>query len=168
MSTLLLVRHAKTQPTASSDRERELTGRGRRQSDALGVELGGQSFGSVRALVSSAVRAVQTWEGIAPALEDASVTLEVLESLYAADPDDVLDEVRVVPSEIDTVIVVGHNPAIADLAWTLAGEEPGPAFDAMRAGGYSPATTTAFEVAGAWAELDASAVTLTRYVGPLA
>lgn len=161
---LVLVRHAKTQPTATSDRARELTERGLRQAALLGPALAEVTSGPVLGLVSAAVRAAQTWDGIAAGLDAPGA--RSLESLYATGPDGVLDEVRTVPADTGAVIVVGHNPTIADLAWQLAGEEPGPAFDALRSGGYAPATVTVFDVTGEWADIDAGAVSLTRYVNP--
>ena len=162
---LVLVRHAKTQPATAGDRDRELTDRGHRQAAALGPTLAEVVSGPVLGLVSAAVRARQTWDGLAASVCEADV--EDLESLYVAGPEDILDAVRVVPDATGTVVVVGHNPAIADLAWSLAGEQPGKAFDDLRSGGYSPATATVFDVAGEWAELDGGAVTLTAYVPPL-
>lgn len=167
MSALLvLVRHAKTEKMAGSDRERELTERGLRQADALGPVLAEVVSGPVVGLVSAAVRARQTWYTVAESFGEAAV--EELESLYTAGPDGVLASVRTVPAESGTVVVVGHNPAIAELAWSLAGERPSEGFDALRTAGYSPATATVFEVAGEWADVDAAAVTLTRHIAPLA
>lgn len=165
---LILVRHAKTEPTASSDRERELTERGHRQAAALGAELGGTALGDVRVLVSAAVRARQTWQGMAGADGPDDAVVGVLEPLYSGGPGEMLDAVGEVPEEADTVIVVGHNPTVADLVGDLSRGSSGAAYDALQHGGYPPSTATVFDVSGQWAELDADAVTLTGYVGPQA
>ncbi|UYM04974.1 SixA phosphatase family protein [Solicola gregarius] len=167
MPRLILVRHAKTERTASSDAVRDLTERGRSQSTALGEALDGDVREPAVALVSTAVRAAQTWD-LAASVLAAEVTRRLLDSLYTADPDVVLDEVRVLGEDVETAIVVGHNPTIADLVAQLVGNRAGGAYDELRAGGFSPATTAVFDVEPRWSDIDSTTATLVRYVPPLA
>lgn len=164
---LVLVRHAKTESAAASDAVRELTERGERQSAALGDVLDGLVRGNVHASVSSAVRAVQTWR-LAAARIETDVTSEQFDSLYIADVDDLLTHIRAADDGIDTLVVVGHNPTIADVVERLADGGVGPVYDALRAGGYSPSTTTVFDVGHAWAHLDSTTADLVEYVPPRA
>lgn len=164
---LILVRHAKTEGEAASDAVRELTGRGERQSSALGEILGEAVSGTVHARVSSAVRAVQTWRLAAAGIE-AEMAREQLDSLYAADAAGVMAEVRATDDGVDTLVVVGHNPAIADVVEQLVAGGTGPAYDELREGGYSPSTTTVFELSGMWAEIDSTSAELVQYVPPQA
>ena len=39
--------------------------------------------------------------------------------LYNADPDEVLDQLRALEDEVDTVMVVGHNPTAHELSQAL-------------------------------------------------
>ena len=163
---LVLVRHAKTVSAAASDAERPLTERGRRQASLLGTRLAEQRLGVTHALVSPAVRARETWSGVAAGLDGA--THELVDDLYVATPDDVLSAVRTSGSVADTLVVVGHNPTIADLAWLLAGDVPGGAYDELRSGGYSPSTTTLFAAESEWEDVDQTSLGLIGYIPPLA
>ena len=45
--------------------------------------------------------------------------LEIERALYQADPDDIVDRLRLLTDEIEGVMIVGHNPTFADLALLL-------------------------------------------------
>lgn len=165
---LIVVRHAKAEPDADSDWERPLSERGREQSTGLGVVLRELVSGPVRALVSSAARTRETWELAAASLESERVLADHLDTLYHADADDLLSAMRGVPDDAETLIVVGHNPAIANLAWALAeGGEPD-ATDVLRTQGYRPGTATVFVIDGDWSTLEPADATLGRYLPPSA
>lgn len=164
---LVLVRHAKTEGSASSDALRELTDRGEAQSRALGDVLNGLLRGNVHAYVSSAVRAVRTWRLAAAGVEE-DVTSEQLDELYTADADDLLSQVRATDDTVDTLVVVGHNPTIADVVADLAADGAGRAYEALRAGGYSPSTSTVFDLTDTWARMDSTIADLVEYVPPQA
>jgi phosphohistidine phosphatase len=69
-------------------------------------------------LCSPAVRAVQSWEGVAPGLPPGS-PVELDEAPYHAGAGGLLARLRRVPPEIDSVLVVGDNPGLEDLALGL-------------------------------------------------
>jgi phosphohistidine phosphatase len=69
------------------------------------------------ALVSSAVRAQETW-----ALVSAEISVRDEESrpdLYLAEPDELLAVVRALPASVDCVLLVGHNNGLEDLVSAL-------------------------------------------------
>jgi phosphohistidine phosphatase len=123
---LWLLRHAKTvpdPPPGKTDHERPLAPRGRRDADALARRLEDDRLG-FRArdlpglvLCSTAVRTVQTAERVVPGLGDPPV--DYRRALYDASPDDVIDELRSLDDEVDTVMVVGHNPTAQILAVSM-------------------------------------------------
>jgi len=78
-----------------------------------------QRIGPALVLCSSARRTVETLELIAPALGKQART-RVLESLYMADAEDLLDQLRRVSRTVPSVLVIGHNPGLHDLAASLA------------------------------------------------
>ena len=164
---LILLRHAKTEPVADSDAARELTDRGRAQSQALSEVFDGLVRGTVHAYVSSAVRALQTWQLAATGIE-SDVTSEVLDSLYTADSDALLALVRATDDRIETLVVVGHNPTIADVVARLAADGTGAAHEMLRARGYAPSTVTVFELSSGWSSVDSTNADLTEYVPPQA
>jgi phosphohistidine phosphatase len=115
-STLILLRHAKSAyPEGVSDHDRPLSGRGRRDGPVAGRLIAGLVPQIDRALVSTAIRAQQTWELARPALR-VGKQVDVPE-LYLASPDTMLRRIRAVSGK--TVIVVSHNPGTEDLAERL-------------------------------------------------
>jgi phosphohistidine phosphatase len=50
---------------------------------------------------------------------EESQEVQVVDDLYGADVDDVLDMLRGLRDAPDRLMVVGHNPTMAELAWAL-------------------------------------------------
>lgn len=111
---LLVMRHAKTESYASSDRARRLTDRGIRDARAAGRWLVEQDLVPDLVLVSPAVRAMQTFDRLAEAMGHTPPR-EVHDDLYGADVDEVLELVATALEEAAAVMVVGHNPTMAEL-----------------------------------------------------
>jgi len=57
---------------------------------------------------------------VSEALGD-QVEVQVREDLYHATPGSLLDAVRHLPPEVQSVLLIGHNPTFEDLALALAG-----------------------------------------------
>ena len=116
---LLLLRHAKSSwddPTLA-DHERPLAPRGCRAAKLISRHLRDERFDISLVLCSSARRAVETVGLVAPTGE-----LQIQPGLYRASADQLLAHLRRVPPEAETVMLVGHNPAIQELAADLAGD----------------------------------------------
>jgi len=115
---LALVRHAKSSwdNPEIADHDRPLNARGRRDAVLVGRYLRGAGLLPELVLCSSATRARQTLEllDLAPAAE---VLLE--EGLYGADARLMLDRLRTIAREIGSVLLIGHNPGMEDLARML-------------------------------------------------
>jgi phosphohistidine phosphatase len=121
---LYLLRHAKSswkQPDLA-DHDRPLAGRGRRAAKAIARHLDENDVEVELVLCSTARRARETLERIQPALGRASVRYEP--ELYGATADGLLERLHRVPDGVATVMLVGHNPALEDLARVLAGHAP--------------------------------------------
>lgn len=141
---LWVVRHGKAAsdaPWGGTDRERPLTARGRRDAAALGrrlaeelpiLDLEGVPAPDV-AMCSAAVRTRQTAELIVKATGDR-LPLDSYRSLYEADTDVVLQYLREIDEGVKSLLLVGHNPTMFDLAWELLGDPGGDA----EGGGLSP------------------------------
>jgi phosphohistidine phosphatase len=122
MKTLLILRHAKTQSDApAGDHARELTERGHRNAAAMGAYIQ-NLIGTPDAIITSdATRARQTAEIVAPAVAFAA-PFTVEPRIYAADLATLLAVVQRIPDEVQTAIIVGHNPGFEELAASLAGK----------------------------------------------
>jgi phosphohistidine phosphatase len=121
---LWILRHAKAAAEAPSDRERPLTDKGRRQCASLAAAIPGAGLGPMPGLVlsSSATRARQTAELVVGALGGPPLELE--HELYEADPDDVVDRLRLLDDDgPEAVLVVGHNPTMAELVAMLLADD---------------------------------------------
>src|SRR5262249_12989468 len=116
--TLVVIRHAKAEQSGPTDFERQLTDRGVADATELGQWLAGRCVEPDHALVSSAVRAQQTWEAVNDGggwdLEGTSDDV-----LYEAGTESALDVIRETEDAYSTLVVVGHNPTMASLATLL-------------------------------------------------
>ena len=130
MRRLMLLRHAKTEHDAPSgqDQDRRLDDRGRLDAAAVGSWIGRHLPVPELVLVSTAVRAKQTWEIVGQAMQDATraVTpppqVESLDELYGAEPTQLLQLIRMAEAaDPRQLMVVGHNPGMHELALALTG-----------------------------------------------
>ncbi|MDQ0989615.1 histidine phosphatase family protein [Streptomyces sp. V3I7] len=129
---LVVLRHAKSaRPEGVADPLRPLAGRGRRDAPAAGRALAEADSLPDLALCSTAVRARQTWE-LAAAQWGTPPPVRFDERLYAAGVGDLLGVVHEVPPEVETLLLVGHNPGLEDLVLTLAGDSLDDALGAVR------------------------------------
>lgn len=120
--TVILVRHAKAEDSASGgDEQRELSAKGREQSAALAQKLGSLLGENPKILVSPATRAQQTWEAIAKELSAESLNYHTVDQIYSGDAQAISDVVKLEGGGRVTV-VVGHEPTISATAQLLSKE----------------------------------------------
>ena len=122
MKTLLLMRHAKAEP-GDPDHERGLTGGGVRDAALMGARLAAAGQRPDLALVSDARRTRETFAAIAGSFERAP-QLGLEPSLYNASPDAILGRIRAASEWVTGLLVIGHNPGLAELARQVASTGP--------------------------------------------
>lgn len=124
MKTLLLMRHAKSSWDNSrlTDYERPLNERGRRDAPRMGRLLRHEGLTPDLIIASSAKRAATTAELVALELALDS-DIHYTEMLYLADPDAYIRQARQVGDNIETLLMVGHNPGIQELVEQLTDQE---------------------------------------------
>ena len=122
MKTILLLRHGKSSWDSPSlpDRERPLAPRGVRAARRVGRFLERTGPPPDHVLCSPAVRTAETLRHAADAGGWRAPTAIVPE-LYGAAPGDVLACVRAVDADVETLLVVGHEPACSGTASLLIG-----------------------------------------------
>lgn len=114
--TLLLLRHAKSDyPDGVVDHERPLAPRGIREAGLAGDWLRAHAPAIDAVLCSTATRTRQTLERTRI---DAPVTFA--DRLYDATPGTVIEEINGVGPGVETLLVVGHEPTMSNLALGLA------------------------------------------------
>lgn len=119
---LILLRHAKSDWSGDeTDIARPLASRGRRQAPDAGRWLAANLDRVDLAIVSPAKRARSTWNLVAAEL-DVPPRRRIDDRVYTASDRELLAVVRELPDDIETVVLVGHNPGIEDLASFLCGE----------------------------------------------
>jgi len=120
---LILTRHAKSSwdDPAMPDHERPLNARGRGAAADLGGWLASRGYIPDEVLCSDSVRTRETWERMAPTLA-ASPTLVLKPALFHASAEVMLAVLR--HGKGDTVLMIGHNPGIADFASRLVAHPP--------------------------------------------
>ena len=118
---LVLLRHAKTEAEGTTDLTRELAPKGRKQAANLAKSFADAGVKPEIALVSSAIRAQQTWALAAAGKPKIKCPSNILDSLYGASVADILGVLRVVSPSLQTVVIVGHEPTMAACAAYLAG-----------------------------------------------
>ncbi len=121
MKTLVLLRHGKAQTDSpEGDHARELNKRGRRQAAAMGSYIG-REIGIPDAIITSdAARAEITAELAAEAMGYVG-DLTLVPQIYEADVNTLLAVVRSILDDVDTALLVGHNPGFEEVAAALAG-----------------------------------------------
>ena len=120
--TLILLRHAKSDWSGDeADIDRPLAKRGRRQAPDAGRWLATNIDSIDLAVVSPANRARSTWDIVSAELAVLPPT-RIDDRVYAASDDELLAVLRELPDHVATVVLVGHNPGIEDLASRLTGE----------------------------------------------
>jgi phosphohistidine phosphatase len=120
MRRLLLFRHAKSDRliAGTPDRDRALIERGRKDAAKIGAYMATHHLVPERVMLSPAARCQQTWKYAAAAMKPAPAAMSI-EKLYDATPHAILSVVKDAPASVHTLMVVGHNPGMHELALML-------------------------------------------------
>ncbi len=154
--TLILLRHAKSDyPQGVADHDRPLAPRGVREAAVAGDWLRAHAPAIDAVLCSTATRAKQT---LARTRIEAPVNY--VERLYDATPGAVIDEINSVASrfdnDVETLLVIGHEPAMSQVALGLATAEGSNSTAAENISTKFPTSAIAVLRTGEpWDELDA-------------
>jgi phosphohistidine phosphatase len=164
MKRLFLLRHAKSSWKDSSlpDHDRPLAGRGKRASKAMAAYMREHRIEPALVLCSSAIRAMQTLDGVAPGL-GGSPKVRIESELYEASAAGLLGRLQRVDDAVPSVMLIGHNPSMERLALDLANGGPELAELADK---YPTGALATLEFDGAWSELEADAARLVGFVKP--
>jgi phosphohistidine phosphatase len=170
---LLLLRHAKSSwdDRTLPDQDRPLSPRGRRAAAAMRRAMDELGLVPDLVLLSPSRRTRETLEALEP-WEEAPL-IETTEAVYLASAPQLLEVLRGVPETVRSVMLVGHNPGLHDLAVLLLGAEGAAAASpaARRAAeqlvnGFPTGALAEFSIPGRWRQLDAGGGQLIRLLRP--
>jgi phosphohistidine phosphatase len=134
------MRHAQAE-NGFEDFERGLTDRGRSQAEAVGRLLAERGYVPDHVICSAARRTRQTLDGVLGTMEPENrPEVDYSEAAYSAGVDTLLELVNQVDPDAGTVLVVAHNPTVAQLAASFLGSPTA----------YPPATVAAVELEVEW------------------
>jgi phosphohistidine phosphatase len=169
MRQLLLLRHAKSSwdDPRLEDHARPLAPRGRLAALSMRQVMHDIGLAPDLVLVSPAKRTLQTLEALEP--WDETPLVELMELLYLATARQLLSVLNNVSVTVRSVLLVGHNPGLHDLALLLVGKDAmTPAHPDMRRLGrsYPTGALAEFSVATDWSELREGGGRLQRFLVP--
>ena len=169
MRQLLLLRHAKSSwdNRDLSDHERPLNPRGRQAASAMRTAVEGLGLQPDLVLVSTARRTQETLQALEPWAE--TPLIDPLESLYLAPASTLLRTLRGVQETVRSVMLVGHNPGLQELAMALIGAHAmtlGNADMRRISEGYPSGALAEFTVPGSWQALAEGGARLVRFICP--
>ena len=171
MKRLFILRHAKAVAAGPSDDDfaRELAPRGHEDAAHLGVHLRAHDLRPDLALVSPARRTTETWQDVSQAFEKPPKA-EFPAALYLASAATLRGELRKASPRAESVMAIGHNPGLENLALHLVRRPKGEAAKARvraMAEGFPTCALAilAFDIES-WKELDAAHGELIAYLRP--
>jgi phosphohistidine phosphatase len=165
MHTLYLLRHGKSSWSDSTfaDHERPLAPRGHRDAKRIAKYLARLEIEPELVLCSSATRTLETLELVQPAFSATSM-VRLESELYAASSAELLERLRAVPETVASMMLIGHNPGLQDLALALASE--GAELDRLQAKFPTAALATLTVPRTPWSQLSEGDAVLSAYVVP--
>jgi phosphohistidine phosphatase len=168
MKRLLLMRHGQAgwDSDEQNDFDRFLTPQGQADNKTVGGWMAAQSFIPDIALVSEACRTAQTWDILGKCIP-AGTTVRLLEELYLASPGALLSHIEKLDDDIQTAMILGHNPGLESLARLMSGPGSDEATAEDLRLGMPPAGLAVIELNGdSWRTMSALGGQLTHFIRP--
>lgn len=167
MRRLLLLRHAKAERAKPNERDQDrvLEQRGRADARKIGEYLARHGFIPDRAVVSPAARTRETWSLATEAFKQApAVSYE--DSIYESSPQAILKAIQDNGADARTLLVIGHNPSLQELAALLIAAGDVEARQRLRENFPTAALAVIGLAAGDWRGLHPHAGRLEHFVTP--
>jgi phosphohistidine phosphatase len=160
---LYLLRHANPgwEDPGLDDHERPLAPRGQQAVQVLAEHLDRHDIHPAQVLCSTARRTRETLEGVSPSGERL-----IEPELYGATGPDLLERLRQVGDDVESVMVIGHNPALQTLVLRLADRSQDGSVLAMVERKFPTGALATLSFDCAWSELGAGRARLTAFVKP--
>ena len=167
MRTLLLLRHAKAARDSDTGRDfdRPLAPRGKSEAPAMGRDIARLGLIPDHAIVSPARRTRETWD-LASTVWTHSPSARLVDAIYEASVETLLQLVRSTPPTVQCLMLVGHNPGIEDLAADLAGPGSDAKAEVAMSAKFAPGALAVLQFGCDWAEVDPDGGILVDFFAP--
>lgn len=147
------------------DRERRLIERGRKDAARIGAYMASHGLVPDRVILSPAERTRETWAAAATAFKPEPGAL-MCENLYDATPHAVFAKVKDTPASAHTLLVVGHNPSLHEIALMLIASGDVDARERLREKMPTAGLVIIDFAIDTWAKLHPQSGRLERFVSP--
>lgn len=168
MKKLTLFRHAKSgwDDPVARDFDRPLNARGERAAKVIGTWMKRERLSFDHIIASPAVRVIDTIDQVVTTFGPlGEPTWE--RRVYLASSATLMDVLRELGPEYDSVLMVGHNPGLEDLILDLVPDVKGDALRDLVYEKYPTAAVAEMELdITNWSDIDRNTATLTRYIRP--
>ncbi len=171
MRRLLLLRHAKTEPSepGKDDLARVLVERGRQDAAKMGAYMATHKLIPDCVILSPAARSQQTWQHMAGAKARAPAIArdtKTVEQIYDASADDIAAVIAEQPADVGALLIVGHNPGLHEAALMLIASGSVDARELLREGLPTSGLVVIDFQFDAWSKLHPQSGRLDRFVIP--
>lgn len=168
VKNILLLRHAKSawNTPHQNDHDRPLNDRGARAARIMADHIAGKAPRPGLILCSTAARTRQTLAPLVKALGSPTPPISLEKELYLASESELLERLQALPEDIESVLLVGHNDGIGQVAATLAGHGLSIALERLREKYPTGALATLRPPAGPWSALAPGTCELLAFVRP--
>ena len=125
MKKLFIVRHAKSSwdfPELS-DYDRPLNKRGKKNAPEMGRRLATRNIKPDALVTSPAKRAAATARRIAEEISFPLQRIKKEPQLYHGSTNGMIEVIKAIKSDVDILMIFGHNPGLTDLANQLTGSD---------------------------------------------
>jgi phosphohistidine phosphatase len=168
MLRLYILRHAKAGWAApgKTDFERSLNERGVDDIALVGAEMAAGGMFPQKVLCSPSSRTRETLKGVLEAT-GISPAIEYPASLYSGTPEDYLEAISM-EDDVQSLMIIGHNPTCAILAYSLCRDGDASAMQVLRER-YPTGALAVIDIdAASWADLREGCGLLRRFIYPKA
>ena len=124
MKQLTLIRHAKSSwdDPGADDIDRVLNKRGMRDAPRMGTWLAEQGIKPDQVWCSNAQRTRDTLSKLRQAWELSDDLILIRGDMYLCNANEIISKLSELPEDINDLVIIGHNPSLADLYNQLASE----------------------------------------------
>ena len=167
MRRLLLFRHGKAERSepGAPDRLRTLIDRGRKDAAKIGAYIASHALVPDRVILSPAERTRETWACAATAFKPEPGAL-MCEHLYDATPHAVFAKIKDTPAPVHTLLVIGHNPSLHEVALMLIASGDIDARERLREKLPTAGLVIIDFAIDSWSQLHPQSGRLERFVSP--